>query len=534
MATGDKYSISIQAVANTQQATQAIDSLAASTDKVGAASLKSSGGVDQLDNTISDLRAQMKDLTGAAQPAAISIETFANRLFIGAVAVLGAIKVITALVERIQQYREEQERANLLADRLELPIDKVKSYSEKWLEVAVSLNEAARGFDNLSDSQKRAFDALGVNPGAAGAADAVKTRVAAMSGTRQEKVDVLRILTGLSAEDAAKELDRELDRLAERTSTRTNRRTTRGDAEGVAFGAEDAGQLLRSNQLVGPARLKEIEQGRKELDALQKARVAGQKQASEEIEKIVEKENKAAIKAASERIDALAEGGRIARELNQAVLDGIESDYDAVADQTRELLNQLDRDFKVINDNLVQESENAARSFKENLTDPITAGLDSLVARGKFSAGALVKAVTTELLKKQLYDAIAKLGDALARALNPSGSGTGALGKIANSALGAVFGRAGGGEIDRPTIVGEDGPELFVPGRAGKIINARQLAFGGGRSDRGAAPPVVYAPQYSISGVETESVIAYIERTRRQDQQAMQTSLYNNGFGRLR
>ncbi|MEY4943056.1 MAG: hypothetical protein RL254_1237, partial [Planctomycetota bacterium] len=39
---------------------------------------------------------------------------------------------------------------------------------------------------------------------------------------------------------------------------------------------------------------------------------------------------------------------------------------------------------------------------------------------------------------------------------------------------------------------------------------------------------------YNISGVETQSVIAYVESGRRRDQQELVKKLYDNGFGRLR
>ena len=44
------------------------------------------------------------------------------------------------------------------------------------------------------------------------------------------------------------------------------------------------------------------------------------------------------------------------------------------------------------------------------------------------------------------------------------------------------IGKAGGGDIDRPTLVGERGPELFVPHSAGTILNNHNTnnVLGGG------------------------------------------------------
>ena len=54
------------------------------------------------------------------------------------------------------------------------------------------------------------------------------------------------------------------------------------------------------------------------------------------------------------------------------------------------------------------------------------------------------------------------------------GSGTGGLGGILGGAIGALFGlpgRATGGSVapERPYLVGERGPELFVPTSAGRV-----------------------------------------------------------------
>lgn len=50
------------------------------------------------------------------------------------------------------------------------------------------------------------------------------------------------------------------------------------------------------------------------------------------------------------------------------------------------------------------------------------------------------------------------------------------------SFISGVFGRAQGGPVDRgrPFVVGESGPELFVPNIAGRVVNARQTAQMGG------------------------------------------------------
>lgn len=64
-------------------------------------------------------------------------------------------------------------------------------------------------------------------------------------------------------------------------------------------------------------------------------------------------------------------------------------------------------------------------------------------------------------------------------------------------AIGRFFGfAAGGGRVDRPTIVGEDGPELLMS--SGKVMNQRQMTFAGGGG-------VTFAPVNYFSIIEREN-----------------------------
>jgi hypothetical protein len=85
--------------------------------------------------------------------------------------------------------------------------------------------------------------------------------------------------------------------------------------------------------------------------------------------------------------------------------------------------------------------------------------------------------------------------------------------------IAGVFGfAAGGGRVDRPTIVGEEGRELVMPGN--RVMNSRQMAFAGG----GAG--IVFAPVTNISLIEREDpqqtkreMIQYYESRSSQQQQ---------------
>lgn len=114
------------------------------------------------------------------------------------------------------------------------------------------------------------------------------------------------------------------------------------------------------------------------------------------------------------------------------------------------------------------------------------------------------------------------------------GGGAGAMGNGGSTADGMA---AGGGRISGPTLVGENGPELFFPGMAGTVFNNRQLAFAGG----GRGPAVNYSPTYNIvmSGAKDDKeamrgMQQYIERKDAETEARIYERLRRNGYGRMR
>lgn len=541
---GERNVISIEVTADTEQAQESIDKLANSTGNLG----KAAGPTDK---ALDDLSDGIDGVKNVSVPAGESIGGLSAALLGWAGVIAVALPVIIGLGAKIFEVVEESERLNNISNRLDLPTDKVKDYAEEWLGVAISLNEAARGFETLDAAQTKAFAALGIFSGGTGAGDAALTRVAAMTGTEAEKVDVLRILTGLSEEDARKSLNKELDRLATFTSTKNVRRTTVANAEGVVFGAENAGDLLRSNAIVPGARLKEMEQGRKDLESIRKARIDGEKQALADIKKLEDDAGARRMAAAMERQRKLIQNWQdqlsAAGDIASLLID--DQDFEKLGKQLQqeaEYANDLADSIKDISlaggdalADLARDSEKSIALIRgpfDELIDAFKQAGDALVRTGDFSGKQFVNQLIAALLQKRLYDAIDKLGDALSSALSGGSSGGGFLGKVGGF-IGGLFaggGKAGGGIIDKPTLVGEEGPEIAFPGRGGaSIANLRQIGFAGGGQSRGE---LVYAPvnHYSLSGVETQALIAYIEEGQKNTQQGFLKMLYNNGFGRMR
>jgi hypothetical protein len=72
-------------------------------------------------------------------------------------------------------------------------------------------------------------------------------------------------------------------------------------------------------------------------------------------------------------------------------------------------------------------------------------------------------------------------------------------------------GAADGGYIDRPTMVGENGPELFIPQRGGTIVPNQQLS-----SMSDGQPQVVYNGPViqNMSAIDTQSGLQFLAKNK--------------------
>lgn len=146
----------------------------------------------------------------------------------------------------------------------------------------------------------------------------------------------------------------------------------------------------------------------------------------------------------------------------------------------------------------------------QGMGDALTNVFDALIAR-------------TENFNNVLRNTLASLGrflmmaglNALADAGDPSGQGTGILSFLG---FGKGFGkRAGGGPVttNAPYLVGERGPELFVPGTGGSVVPTNDL-----RAAMGSAPGSSGGPVLNMS-FETTSIAGVEYVSREQLEQAM-------------
>jgi len=150
-----------------------------------------------------------------------------------------------------------------------------------------------------------------------------------------------------------------------------------------------------------------------------------------------------------------------------------------------------------------------------SVTQNLETALDNFVQTGKLSFSDLARSIISDLIKIQLRaqaTAIFKgsgLGNLLGGFFGGAGASGGGLFSTAPSAGGLKF-LADGGPISGPAIVGERGPELFVPNTPGTIIPNNQL------SSMGGGPQVVYNGPYiaNMSAIDTQSATQFLAKNK--------------------
>ncbi|MDE0723310.1 MAG: hypothetical protein OSB62_01255 [Alphaproteobacteria bacterium] len=137
---------------------------------------------------------------------------------------------------------------------------------------------------------------------------------------------------------------------------------------------------------------------------------------------------------------------------------------------TEELLYQIKADASGLEAPLKQ-AENRMQAFSSRSGDSLKKGLLNSLEQGKFEL-------------KNFSDLLGDLaanfaGQALGGALPGDSSG---IATAIGSSIGGIFGKAGGGTVspNRPTLIGERGPEMFVPKVAGSVVPNHRLGSGSG------------------------------------------------------
>ena len=148
-----------------------------------------------------------------------------------------------------------------------------------------------------------------------------------------------------------------------------------------------------------------------------------------------------------------------------------------------------------------EDAENYARVGGESFNAVVSnmnSAIDAFVRTGKFSFKDFAKSIIQDLIAIQLKMQAMQLFKMGMNFFFPG--------------AGSVPGKAGGGFTNVPTMVGENGPELFIPNRqGGTVIPNQQLS-----SVMGSQPQVVYnAPVVqNLSAIDTQSALQFITQNK--------------------
>jgi len=137
----------------------------------------------------------------------------------------------------------------------------------------------------------------------------------------------------------------------------------------------------------------------------------------------------------------------------------------------------------------------ASQAFS-SITSNMNSAIDNFVETGKFSFSDFANSVIKDLIKIELKAQASKL-------LGAIGGGGGIF-----SAIGSLFGFAEGGSppVNKPSIVGEKGPELFVPKTAGTIVPNGQ-SMGSTVNN--------YVTNNNVSAIDAKSVAQFFAENRK-------------------
>jgi hypothetical protein len=249
-------------------------------------------------------------------------------------------------------------------------------------------------------------------------------------------------------------------------------------------------------------------------DKLKDVQFAGAQQQRSPLEQqlaaIQEEARKAALEAG--RVFAASyEGMDLTSAQSLELANGLQQIADKYKLIATEQTNQLtasrtwDQGWKTAFDNYMDNATNAAQQAGQvfsSITRNMESAIDNFVQTGKFSFKDFSRSIIQDLIKIELKAQATKL-------LGMIGGGGGIF-----SAIGSLLGFANGGTppLNKPSLVGENGPELFVPRSAGTVVPGKEVNMGGGAI---SAPITNNYITNNISAVDAKSVAQLFAENRK-------------------
>jgi lambda family phage tail tape measure protein len=243
-----------------------------------------------------------------------------------------------------------------------------------------------------------------------------------------------------------------------------------------------------------------------------------QKKVQEEINKVTDDADKKLSEIAKKREEASA------HDANQRIIDELDNQRievmllrDAYVELTRtEIESQIEtqRTFEFgwqkAFAQYEEDSRNAAMLADQmfsSVTGNMSAAIDNFVRTGKFSFKDFTRSIIQDLIAIQMKMQAMQM---FSMALNAFGFGSKFTPGSA-SFVGPMPKAADGGLINGPTLVGENGPEIFIPQSSGTVIPNQRLS-----SSMGNQPQVVYNGPYiaNMSAIDTQSATQFLTKNK--------------------
>ena len=158
---------------------------------------------------------------------------------------------------------------------------------------------------------------------------------------------------------------------------------------------------------------------------------------------------------------------------------------------------------------------NAAKMGEQafvSVTNNMESAIDQFVRTGKLSFSDLARSIIADLIKIQMRAQMTSLFGSLGKIFGFGGGPSGGLFNTAPSAGGLKFFADGGNPpVGVPSVVGERGPELFVPSTPGTIIPNNKLG-----SSMGSGPQIVYNGPYiaNMQAIDTQSATQFLAKNK--------------------
>jgi hypothetical protein len=162
-------------------------------------------------------------------------------------------------------------------------------------------------------------------------------------------------------------------------------------------------------------------------------------------------------------------------------------------------------------------SDRGAAAF-QSVVSNMEGALRRFVDTGKFSFSELAASIVKDLLYMQMRAQATAIFNMMISSFSgmPTGGGGGSAGKIGGDLFGSVSvpQRASGGYADSPTIVGENGAELFVPHTAGTVIpnGSWQQMAAAGSGNNGITVNGNYIA--NMSAIDTQSATQFLAKNK--------------------